>query len=174
VACLSLCQTLHRKVDVCRQLPMEGTPSCALSGNSSSDYVEADDPDFLDSLLRIKLPGDAPRSSQGSEARDDTSTVKEQVQDPTNVHKSLKRPRPASQELIRNPEEDLDTYGASRFGHFGEYMRRKRAKLQIQNTHLEGMDGSSNIFNGLAIYVCPLFDTPKHGSLVWALDQWLD
>jgi len=154
---------------------MESTPSCALSGNSSSDYFEADDPDFLDSLLRIKLPGDAPRSSQGSEARDDTSAVQKQVQDPTNiVHKSLKRPRSASQDLIHNPEEDLDTYGPSRFGHFEEYMRRKRAKLQIQNTHIEGMDVSSNIFNGLAIYVCPLFDTQKHGSLVWALDQWLD
>lgn len=50
------------------------------------------------------------------------------------------------------------TYGASRFGHFGEYMSRKRAKLQIQNAEItahedEGASSSSKIFNGLQIYV---------------------
>ena len=48
-------------------------------------------------------------------------------------------------------ESSSDIYGASRFGEHEEYMRRKRAKLQIQNSQLE--DDSSAIFQGLAIYV---------------------
>ena len=59
-----------------------------------------------------------------------------------------------------NPEDD--TYGAATFGAFGEYMRRKRAKLQIQNAQMPaadktgGMEGiTSQIFKGLAIYVSP-------------------
>ena len=55
-----------------------------------------------------------------------------------------------------------EIYGAAHFGNFGEYMRRKRAKLQIQNAQIPladghgGMEGvSSQIFKGLAIYVSP-------------------
>ena len=52
---------------------------------------------------------------------------------------------------------DSDTYGASRFGGFGEYMRRKRAKLQIQNTEMGDtpavIDLTSKLFSGLSIHV---------------------
>ena len=54
---------------------------------------------------------------------------------------------------------DSYTYGASRFGEFGEYMARKRAKLQVQNTELEddedGEAPRSRIFHGLQLYVSP-------------------
>lgn len=50
-----------------------------------------------------------------------------------------------------------DTYGASRFGEFGEYMRRKRAKLQIQNAEIgdsqRGKAPGSELFKGLSIHV---------------------
>lgn len=53
---------------------------------------------------------------------------------------------------------DSDTYGASRFGDFGEYMRRKRAKLQIQNAEMGGstrmaINPTSKLFSGLSIHV---------------------
>ncbi|KAH0830228.1 hypothetical protein J3R83DRAFT_1587 [Lanmaoa asiatica] len=54
------------------------------------------------------------------------------------------------------PEEDGAIYGASRFGHFGEYMRRKRAKLQIQNAGVDTEAGGgekSNILKGISVYV---------------------
>lgn len=56
------------------------------------------------------------------------------------------------------PEEDGAVYGASRFGHFGEYMQRKRAKLQIQNagmvdTSEASEEGKSGIFKGISVYV---------------------
>jgi DNA repair protein REV1 len=54
---------------------------------------------------------------------------------------------------------DSDTYGAARFGGFGEYMRRKRAKLQIQNTEMGSstpmvIAPTSKLFSGLLIHVC--------------------
>jgi len=54
-------------------------------------------------------------------------------------------------------DEDQETYGASTFGGFGQYMRRKRAKLQIQNAQMDDTDDNSSekrrIFQGIAIYV---------------------
>jgi DNA repair protein REV1 len=53
---------------------------------------------------------------------------------------------------------DSDTYGASRFGDFGEYMRRKRAKLQVQNAEMGSstpmvIAPTSKLFGGLSIHV---------------------
>ncbi|KAI0263775.1 hypothetical protein BC834DRAFT_971141 [Gloeopeniophorella convolvens] len=69
---------------------------------------------------------------------------------PTPVKPKLKRARHSSDEdedaidSSTNSRSELagsyaesDTYGASRFGEFGEYMRRKRAKLQIQNADMD-------------------------------------
>ena len=50
-----------------------------------------------------------------------------------------------------DPEANTVVYGASSFGGFGEYMRRKRAKLQIQNAQIGASSGG--IFKGLEIYV---------------------
>jgi DNA repair protein REV1 len=72
---------------------------------------------------------------------------------------------------------DSDTYGASRFGGFGEYMRRKRAKLQIQNAEMgdtpDASTSKSKLFNGLSIHV----GRPSH--ICWPMclresDQRLD
>ncbi len=54
--------------------------------------------------------------------------------------------------LNGNEAEDDEIYGASHFGQFGEYIRRKRAKLQIQNAVLAQTE-NSGIFRGLSIYV---------------------
>lgn len=58
---------------------------------------------------------------------------------------------------ISSSRLDSDTYGASRFGEFGEYMRRKRAKLQIQNAEMGGSQrgkaSGSQLFKDLSIHV---------------------
>ncbi|CAE6474479.1 unnamed protein product [Rhizoctonia solani] len=54
------------------------------------------------------------------------------------------------------PAKTLDTYHASKFGEFGDYFRRKRAKLQNQNADLGTQDNrppQSSIFKSLAIYI---------------------
>ncbi|CAE6437156.1 unnamed protein product [Rhizoctonia solani] len=54
------------------------------------------------------------------------------------------------------PAKAPDTYHASKFGEFGDYFRRKRAKLQNQNADLGTQDNrltQSKIFKSLAIYI---------------------
>ncbi|PBK98552.1 DNA repair protein [Armillaria gallica] len=51
----------------------------------------------------------------------------------------------------RAEQGDDAIYGPAHFGDFGEYMQRKRAKLQIQNSEFESNNGG--IFKGLAIYI---------------------
>ncbi|KAI0333117.1 DNA repair protein [Cubamyces sp. BRFM 1775] len=140
----------------------------------SSDYFD-DDPDFLQAISEVPLPGaeqeelEAPPLAQRPREDDDNP--------PPLTQRYLKRPRSpedfdaedgsqyhgALTSMVER-EDDLDssylnshTYGASRFGEFGEYMTRKRAKLQIQNAEMDvdDEDGSSQsrIFRGLQIYI---------------------
>lgn len=131
------------------------------SGSASSDYFEPEDPEFNQALQDAVLPGDV-------RTTDSNVTVVAETPEP---RATLKRPRSPSEEAdipttsfhqvpagkSREAGDEDDTYGRSHFGAFGEYMRRKRAKLQIQNSaQLEGEDESekSRIFEGVAIYVC--------------------
>lgn len=51
-------------------------------------------------------------------------------------------------------EQPFDVYGPSKFGGFGEYMVRKRAKLQNQNTAIhEGDTSKPALFKGVQVYV---------------------
>jgi DNA repair protein REV1 len=125
-----------------------------VSRSSSSDYFERDDPQFLDNLLHMKLPGDASssKSSQGSTSRDIEKHSQRSLKRSRSPSFPLTQtePSPGADGYMEPDADEEDTYGASRFGGWGEYMRRKRAKLQIQNSQL---DATSGIFQGLAIYV---------------------
>ena len=72
-------------------------------------------------------------------------------------HPALAHSPVGSPNSISGSYLDSDTYGASRFGGFGEYMRRKRAKLQIQNVEIgdtpDAGTSKSKLFNGLSIHV---------------------
>lgn len=130
----------------------------------SSDYWGDEDPEFLALFDQIVLPGDAGQYTANTNAVPCDSN--DSLQDHTGP--SRKRPRsPESQShsviaLVGNDDEKLtylksNTYGASTFGDFGQYMHRKRAKLQIQNAEMDVEEGGSSqksrIFNGLQIYV---------------------
>ena len=142
-----------------------GEPS-ATAGSTSSDYFEPEDPAFNEVLQNTVLPGDIEDVSQL-----DAALNLEDYVDPMLTQHTLKRSRsmvedlhetPASHHVISLEErQDLsneeETYGASTFGGFGQYMRRKRAKLQIQNSQMDDTDDKSSeksrIFQGIAIYV---------------------
>ncbi|KIP07473.1 hypothetical protein PHLGIDRAFT_29976 [Phlebiopsis gigantea 11061_1 CR5-6] len=135
----------------------------------SSDYWEEDDPEFLALLNNIVIPGE---TVQPHNVADDTSNNVDKI---PAVAAPISRKRPRSPEP--GPNEDLQdrttlslvdngsqsttylkshTYGASSFGGFGEYMQRKRAKLQIQNAEMdeeEGLAPKNRIFKGLQIYI---------------------
>ena len=131
----------------------------------SSDYWEDDDPEFLALLNNIVIPGE---NIQPHNVADNVSNNADEG------------PAPSSRKRPRSPEQGPDvqdratlslvdsgaqstaymkshTYGASSFGGFGEYMYRKRAKLQIQNAEMDEEGGGptqkSRIFKGLQIYV---------------------
>ncbi|KIL68526.1 hypothetical protein M378DRAFT_184959 [Amanita muscaria Koide BX008] len=61
--------------------------------------------------------------------------------------------RPSLLPLGGDEAGDIDIYGASHFGQFGEYMRRKRAKLQIQNATLTQPGEDTVLFRGLSIHI---------------------
>ncbi|KAJ7084799.1 hypothetical protein B0H15DRAFT_783559, partial [Mycena belliarum] len=115
------------------------------SGSNSSDYFEDDDPAFLEALDATVLPGDIPATRESDS---------DDLEPPPPAQVSLKR-RHAEPDPV-----DEATYGASRFGEFGEYMQRKRAKLQIQNSEINTTIAQSHIFKGIAIYVNG-FTTPS-------------
>ncbi|KAF4614910.1 hypothetical protein D9613_003349 [Agrocybe pediades] len=120
------------------------------SQSNSSDYFEGDDSQFLEALGTITLPGDVPVEQK-------TSQDLEEEAEPPPLAQPLKRRYSQlfddDEEATVHVEAENDTYGAAHFGNFGEYMRRKRAKLQIQNAQMSQDSGDDGIFKGLAIYI---------------------
>jgi DNA repair protein REV1 len=53
---------------------------------------------------------------------------------------------------------DEAIYGAAEFGDFGQYMKRKRAKLQIQNSEINTAAAATQIFKGVTVYVCEIIE----------------
>ncbi|KAL4254400.1 DNA polymerase type-Y family protein [Abortiporus biennis] len=137
-----------------------------LSGSQASDYFGEEDPEFLEALNNIEIP--EPTMACESESSEDPLP-------PPPTQAGLKRRHSLSSEeedeapdrhvVLSSIDESKEaaaylnnhTYGASKFGGFGEYMSRKRAKLQIQNAELDGEDEGtevkSTIFHGLQIYI---------------------
>ncbi|EMD34309.1 hypothetical protein CERSUDRAFT_107516 [Gelatoporia subvermispora B] len=135
------------------------------SGSASSDYYD-DDPEFLRALGEIEIP-EAHVELQHS--KPEPPTNEGPSTEATNTRKRARTPedddghqqfQPGMTSIdTGDPESSYlasYTYGASRFGEFSEYMARKRAKLQIQNSELNhGNDQTqkSTIFSGLQIYI---------------------
>lgn len=135
----------HVPVDPDRNVHILDSIRCAMS--QSSDYYD-NDPELLAVLQNIELPGD-----NGSLPTPNAINH----EPPPSTQPSLKRKYVPDEDddddALEPPSEDI--YGAAVFGGFGQYMRRKRAKLQIQNAEIVEAP-KSRIFNGLAIYVCLL------------------
>jgi DNA repair protein REV1 len=135
----------------------------------SSDYWGDEDPEYIELLKNIILPGEEPAPGITTEI---SSSKGENIRQA--VQTSRKRPRsphsddgetPTQHQVMSMVDQNKSTsnymqsktYGASSFGGFGEYMHRKRAKLQIQNAEMD-TEGSTSvsrhrIFSGLQIYV---------------------
>lgn len=154
----------------------------APSSSASTDYFNDDDPSFVEALHDLNLPsgsqagrqhGPAQQLAQGSsQAAPSGVDSDEDVVMPPPAQPRPKRPRLSDDEedthssqhkvlaSIEDSHVSSDAYGPSKFGDFGGYMSRKRAKLQIQNAELDDRgEGSSGggIFSGLEIYVGPPF-----------------
>jgi hypothetical protein len=134
-------------------------PNCTTtlaSGSQSSDYFEDEDPAFIDALEAAVLPGDvandrtdfpAPENNRESDSDDPEPPPPGQPQP------SLKRRRHEGPDPV-----DETIYGAAEFGDFGQYMKRKRAKLQIQNSEINTAAAATQIFKGVTVYVCEIIE----------------
>ncbi|KAI0344985.1 DNA repair protein [Trametopsis cervina] len=148
-----------------------------MSQSASSDYFD-NDPDFLEALANLSTPeGDQKLTVESSERNPSQTDSQDGMPPPNQL--GLKRRRSLGPEdgqedlgishhnVISSIDQDKTkseyltshTYGASRFGEFGEYMHRKRQKLQIQNAEIEednpetAPEPSMRIFRGLQIYI---------------------
>ena len=159
--------------------------------SASSDYFD-NDPEFIKALADVVIPEDPADDSNTSTSHIPESFQDYSVNGHSNVVASLPLPmQPGRKRKHRSSSEEeddvprtlrhdvadsidqtpsniaylsSDTYGASRFGDFGQYMHRKRQKLQIQNSEIEPSEGilgsqspSSRLFYGLQIYVSAPF-----------------
>ena len=137
---------------------------------SSSDYWRDDDSEFIALLNQVELPGDISQAERNPDAASHLPAEKQEVGQPN--RKRPYSPSPRDETDVRKPSSKLalvnenseasaymqsHTYGASSFGNWGEYMRRKRAKLQIQNAEMDAegnpLEPGSRIFEGLQIHV---------------------
>ncbi|KAI0034990.1 hypothetical protein K488DRAFT_44193 [Vararia minispora EC-137] len=135
----------------------------ALAADSSLDYFGSDDSAFLDALRNVGLPDDNALPPDPLPVPDDPETS---IEAPPCAQPSKRRRytspnahgdhrAEADRPIGHLDEAELDeaVYGAAHFGDFGEYMRRKRAKLQNQDRQIgEGGEGGG-IFKGLAIHI---------------------
>ena len=116
--------------------------------DSSSDWFSSDPAVYVQALDEFEQSL-VQQGNQQQTGEEQELTVPG-VQSPPTAHKR-------THAEIASDYLDSDTYGAATYGGFGEYMTRKRAKLQIQNQTLTSESRSettSNIFQGIAIYVC--------------------
>ncbi|KAG7095614.1 hypothetical protein E1B28_006339 [Marasmius oreades] len=141
----------------------------APSSNCDSDYFSSQDSSFLAALKSTRFPGDISQSSTDSHKtsplRPSTRSRQHVLSEPESSSRgsglnegrhSLKRQHvqidDSSDDQVLHP---ADIYGEAHFDGFGEYARRKRAKLQIQN--VENVEEQTKtvpqIFKGVAIFV---------------------
>lgn len=127
--------------------------------SASTDYFGDDDSAYLNALQDVTIPEGSPSFSHDrpdvrSSVKRPRSPGSSDEEDDNNHHRvlsSVDHNEQKSQYL-----KDETTYGAASFGGFGEYMARKRAKLQIQNAELdvsEDMSTKGKLFTGLQIHI---------------------
>lgn len=126
------------------------------TSQGSSDYYGDEDSQFLEALGTAVLPGDITEEHE-ARTKSEKSESSQELEPPPSTQPSLKRKWEDvedDQHIKRDHVEvQDDTYGATRFGDFGDYMRKKRAKLQIQNSEIGQEGAKSDIFTGISIYV---------------------
>lgn len=116
------------------------------SQEHSSDWFSSDPAVYVQALDEFEQSL-AQQNCQQQAREEQVITIQEAQPLPT-VHKR-------SHGEITGEYLDSGTYGAATFGGFGEYMTRKRAKLQVQNQTFTSESGleTPSIFQGIAIYV---------------------
>ena len=112
------------------------------SQEPSSDWFSSDPAVYLQALDEFE-------QSLAQQIDKEQEIEIQEVQPPPTLHKR-------THAEVTGDYLNSHTYGAATFGGFGEYMARKRAKLQVQNQTLTSeseLEIASKIFQGIGIYV---------------------
>ncbi|KIO32567.1 hypothetical protein M407DRAFT_18608 [Tulasnella calospora MUT 4182] len=128
-----------------------------MASSQERELWGSEDPDYLEALVNYTFSSEKKSPSVGTKRKRTASPEPESDVNPT----LFTGPRPPK-ETVSSKNENY-VYGAANFGGFGEYMFRKRAKLQIQNVQLADEDEGTKkpqIFKGVAIYVNGFTDPP--------------
>ncbi|KAF7336714.1 DNA repair protein [Mycena venus] len=122
------------------------------SGSQSSEYFEDEDPAFLNALDATVLPGDVQAPANSVPENNDESDSDDNPEPPP---PGQPQPQPSLKRRRYDGPDPVDEviYGAAEFGNFGQYMKRKRAKLQIQNSEINTTTAETQIFKGVTVYV---------------------
>lgn len=141
--------------------------------SSDHDLWGSDDPEYIDALLNVSLSQSQAASQHIKRKRSPTQDGCDIADSNPDVTPSLIPNRNTTYADSSNHKSEKYIYGAAKFAGFGEYMFRKRAKLQIQNQQLtEGetaADKPRGIFHGVAIYVCAfILAMPNALTADWA------
>jgi hypothetical protein len=151
---------------------LEPPPCAQPTWNARSDIRSGDEPEH--NTRSVNFSPNAQFFSKQSHLGQDDELPLPQLESPTPAQSRYKKRAYSVSSDDEHPEQahspvhspdggtssylDSDTYGASRFGGFGEYMRRKRAKLQMQNAEMGGstptvIASTNRLFSGLSIHV---------------------
>lgn len=117
------------------------------SQEQSSDWFSSDPAVYVQALDDFEQS--LARQDRQQQTDKEQGVTTQEAQPPLTVHKR-------THGEVTGDYLDSHTYGAATFGGFGEYMARKRAKLQVQNQALTSepeLETISKIFQGIGIYV---------------------
>ena len=184
-------------------LSPKGLYSVSNEPSSSLDLFGTEDSAFLDALARTALPGDTEQlpvagnlhlvksqgqtqgggicgsAGSGNQSRKRSRSLEQELEPNLSYSHVVRVPNVCSDDGTTYSEHN-DIYGPSKFNGFGEYMHRKRAKLNIQNAEIEDLGGGkkSILFHGLSLYVCLAVKFSQHckaedsNKSRYSLDQW--
>ena len=129
-------------------------PRPLMKSSQNTGYFEDEQEDFKDALMSLDVtagesnaepPATYPETpTKGLPRKRKHEEVDQFIEGESDIN-------PHVLATMRQQDDKNDVYGASSFGGYGQYMARKRAKLQIQNADM--VELKSKIFEGIEIYV---------------------
>ncbi|KAG8803064.1 deoxycytidyl transferase [Serendipita sp. 398] len=117
----------------------------AMASSQTTTFFGDDEEGFEDALKDMEL--DTPRTA----ARATTPTPASRKRKASQTGDEILDINTYSLATMKRDDDPEDIYGASSFGGYGQYMRRKRAKLQIQNRDMSKIQ--SDVLRGVEIYI---------------------
>ncbi|CAG7846701.1 DNA repair protein REV1; AltName: Full=Rev1-like terminal deoxycytidyl transferase [Serendipita indica DSM 11827] len=113
-----------------------------MASSQSTNFFGDETDGFEDELREIKLGSRSNSAILPLKRKHDDIEEEEEHEKDVDTH---------AMSTMRQKDDPENVYGASSFGGWGQYMQRKRAKLQIQNQDMTSV--ISGIFKGIEIYI---------------------